>query len=140
MKSKDDWFQIIVRLCYHTYLALFVILQTSWILLANRYHTKTTSPLGKFFTWLTFLHVIALNIVIYLKTTLDEAKHSFQELGGANSKHAKEHRKRDINQKHKREDGHEDSREEGLSVIYLWLSTPNICTTTSAFIINFKKY
>lgn len=85
ISRHDNWFQITIRLCYHACLIVFVIVQTLWLHLANRFRAKTVTPLGKFFNWFTFLHVIALNLVIYLKTTLDEAKMSFEEHGSESS-------------------------------------------------------
>ena len=80
IKSHDNWFQITVRLCYHACLIIFVIAQTLWIYFANRYHAKIDSKLGRCINWFTFRLVIALNLVIYVKTTLNEAKQSFHEL------------------------------------------------------------
>lgn len=83
ISSHDNWFQICVRLCYHGCLIVFVLAQTLWLHLANRFRTEPPKGMEKFLKWFTFLHVIALNLMIYLKTTLDEASKSFGELGNS---------------------------------------------------------
>lgn len=78
--DENRWFQIASRLAYHVCMILFVITQTLWLYYANEYSIKSKARIANFYHWIIILHLIVVNLSIYLKTTLDEAKESFEAL------------------------------------------------------------
>lgn len=72
-------FQIVSRLFFNVSVLIFVLLQTAWLNALNIYHLKPANQKQRFIHAFSYIHVIALNLSIYMKTTLDEAEHSWEE-------------------------------------------------------------
>lgn len=95
-KARTKDFEIAARLLFESFLLIFVALQTVWFHCINMYELKPKSFWQRFFFTFAFVHVIVVNLIIYMKSTLDEANEKFEEekhargQNGTNSEHGGE--------------------------------------------------
>lgn len=82
--QKQKNFQIVSRLVYCSALIIYILLQSFWLHLMNSYNYVEPKNLKQKFAYkFGSIHIIALNMIIYLKITLDEAQHSWKDTDAA---------------------------------------------------------
>lgn len=64
---------------FESFLLVLIFLQTIWIHCLNIYTLEAETTLQRFFYSFGNLHLIVLNLIIYMKSTLDEAREEWEK-------------------------------------------------------------